>query len=690
MPAPSSLPPNRNVPALLDAAIAALNAGDLVAARAHCERVLYLQPKNVDGLHFLGLVLCSAGETDKGLKLLRRAIAFAPRHGAALNNLGNILKDLGQFADALASYDRALAVDPTLAEAHFNAGNALSALGRSAEALDRYDRALAIRPGYVAVLVNRATAQGDLGRFDAALEDLDRAVATAPDFAEAHYNRGNALAALDRGVDAIASYDRALLLDPGHRAALNNRGIALQAARRFDAALASYERVLALDPNDADALNNLGNLRHEQGRIADALEAYDKAVRLRPAVAGPASNLLLLQNYMDEQSPAAALAAHRAWAARIVAPPSAPFPARRPGRLRVGYVSADFRTHSVAYFFEPLLAHHDRAAVETFCYAQGRAADATTERLRAQADHWVPIGNLTDEQVAARVRADGIDILVDLGGHTGNSRLAVFAWRAAPVQVTWLGYPNTTGLTVMDYRLTDAIADPVGTTDPFHTERLVRLDDGFLCYRPPFDAPAVAPTPARERGFVTFGSFNHPAKLADATVAAWSALLARVPDSRLLLKAKAFEDETARRHHMERFVAAGAAADRLDLVGHIDDPQGHLAAYGRIDLALDPFPYNGTTTTCEALWMGVPVVTLAGDRHAGRVGASLLHRAGLDELVAGNRDEYVSLAAALAMDIDRIAALRAGMRDRLSRSPLLDGARFARAVEAAFRGMVAV
>ena len=547
-----------------------------------------------------------------------------------------------------------------------------------------------MRPHYAAALANRGNALGELGRYEEALASFERAIAAEPDFAEAHYNRGNALAALGRGDEAIASYDRALALEPKHVAALNNRGIALQSGRRFEAALASYERALALDPDDADTLNNLGNLYHEQGRVAAAVEAGSRAVQLRPERATFGSNLLQLENYRGHQTPAEMLAAHRAWAQRLAVPAPAPFAPRRPGRPRIGYVSADFRTHSVAYFFEPLLAHHDRAGFEIFCYAQGRSPDGATARLRALADHWVPIEGLADGEVAARIRADGIDILVDLGGHTGNSRLAVFARRPAPVQVTWLGYPNTTGLAAMDYRLTDAIADPPGLTDSFHAERLVRLEHGFLCYGPPADAPAVVPPPARERGIVTFGSFNHPAKLSDELVETWGRLLARVPDSRLRLKAKAFEDERTRRYHQDRFAAVGVASDRLELIGHIDDPRGHLAAYGEIDLALDPFPYNGTTTTCEALWMGVPVVALAGDRHAGRVGASLLGRIGLDELVAGDTDSYVAIAAGLAGDANRLAALRAGLRDRLRTSPLLDGAGFARSVEAALQCMVAI
>jgi predicted O-linked N-acetylglucosamine transferase (SPINDLY family) len=682
---PAAPQPNRNVSALLDAAIDAFAAGRPDEARGHCERVLYLQPKNADALHLLGVVLCSSGDTDKGLKLIRRAIAFQPRYPAALNNLGNILKDLGRHDEALASYAKASAIDPTLAEAWFNAGNALRAMGRASEAVERFDRALTLRPTYADALANRGNALGDLGRLDDALASFDRAVAANPHFAVGHYNRGNALAALGRGDEALAAYDRALALEPGYVDALNNRGIALQQAGRYADAVVSYEQALAARPEDAETLNNFGNLRHEQGRVADAVDLYGRAGRLRPDLAGIGSNRLMLLNYTNDRTPAEMLAAHREWGARFPAPRVKA--GNRPAdRMRVGYVSADFRTHSVAYFLEPLLAHHDRAQVELFCYASVRRPDATTERLRGLTDHWVPIGNLDDQAVAARIRADRIDVLVDLGGHTGHSRDAVFAERLAPAQVTWLGYPNTTGLATMDYRLTDAIADPPGVTDPFHSERLIRLDRGFLCYRPPADAPAVAPAPCLEQGFVTFGSFNHPAKLADETVAAWASILARVPGSRLLLKAKIFGDAATAAWHRDRFAAAGLSADRIDLVGHIEARDGHLAAYGRIDVALDPFPYNGTTTTCEALWMGVPVVTLAGDRHAGRVGASLLHRVGLDEFVADDLAGYQAIAAGLA-DLPRLAALRAGMRDRLAASPLLDGAGFARSVEAALAEM---
>jgi predicted O-linked N-acetylglucosamine transferase (SPINDLY family) len=681
--------PDRDIPALLGRAFDGLNDGRWAEARQLCERVLRLQPKHVEALHLLGLVLCRSGESDKGLKLLRRAIAFEPRAAALHNNLGNVLRDLGRAEEALGAYDKALAVEPALAAALYNSGNALRDLDRPADAVQRYDRALALQPDYAEALVNRGNAQATLGEPDAALASFDQAIALRPDFAEAHYNRANALATMGRKADALAGYDRALALEPAYAAALNNKGIALQADGRYAEAQACYETALAANPEDGEALSSLGNLKTEQGRVEEALEIFAAAARLRPDLPGPHSNLIMTRNYRTGLAAADHLAAHRAWGAALAVPKPRPFPLRRPGRLRVGYVSADFRTHSVAYFLEPLLAHHDRAAVEVFCYADVARPDATTARLRALADHWVPIDRLSDAGAAARIRDDGIDLLIDLSGHTGQSRLSLFAARPAPVQATWLGYPATTGLAAMDWRLTDGIADPPGAAEPFHAERLLRLPNGFLCYRPPAEAGEPAPAPMIANGFVTFGSFNQLAKLSDETVAAWASVLDRVPGSRLLLKSKALDDAATRAWHLGRFQSHGIAAERLELLGYIAAADGHLAAYGRIDVALDPFPYNGTTTTCEALWMGVPVVTLAGDRHAGRVGVSLLTRIGLDTLVAHDIADYAARATALVADRDGLTALRAGLRDRLRASPLLDEPRFARDMEAAFEAMVA-
>ena len=348
--------------------------------------------------------------------------------------------------------------------------------------------------------------------------------------------------------------------------------------------------------------------------------------------------------------------------------------------------SPDFCTHSVAFFIDPILAHHDRRHIEVTCYADVAVPDTTTTRLRTLADSWRNTCRLTDAQVAEMVRADGIDILVDLAGHTADNRLLVFARKPAPVQVTYLGYPNTTGLQTVDYRLTDAWADAEELPNGY-TEELVRLPHGFLRYAPPKEAPPVGRLPARETDYVTFGSFNNLPKVNPGVVARWSEILLAVPNSRLLLKTKSFNDEATQERYFGLFAQNGVGREHLDFIGHTPSSREHLALYNQVDIGLDPFPYNGTTTTCEALWMGVPVITLAGEVHAGRVGVSLLSSVGLTELIADTADQYISLAVELAGNVNRLSSLRANLRGRVAASPLCDGQTFTHALEAAYRSM---
>ena len=455
---------------------------------------------------------------------------------------------------------------------------------------------------------------------------------------------------------------------------------------------AAYRRAIELKPDYAEAHINLGNALKDQGRLAEAEAMYRRAIDLKPDFAKAHSALLLLLNYRPATDPSALYRAHREWRdryARHLERPARPYDNTRDPerRLRVGYVSPDFRTHSVSFFFEPLLAAHDRAAVELFCYAEVKHPDDTTSRLKTLADYWRSTLGLTDDGVGDLGRADGMDVLVDLAGHTGDNRLLVFARKPAPVQVTWLGYPSTTGLSTIDCRLTDAIADPEEGSGACHSETLVRLPGGFLCYKAPEVAPEVSPLPARTTGFVTFGSFNNSSKVTPEVVAVWARIMRRIPGSHLLLKSRQFADATTRQRYVKLFVGYGIDAPRIRLLPNAPSLEKHLGTYSRVDIALDTFPYNGTTTTCEALWMGVPVITLRGDRHAGRVGASLLARVGLAELIAENEEAYVETAVSLAGDRGRLEALRTGLRARMSASPLCDPAGFARQVEAAYREM---
>ena len=341
----------------------------------------------------------------------------------------------------------------------------------------------------------------------------------------------------------------------------------------------------------------------------------------------------------------------------------------------------------MAFFLEPILSTHDRVEFESVCYSDVKQPDAVTGRLRALAGEWRDIRGRSDDQVAELVRRDRIDILVDLAGHTAGNRLLVFARKPAPVQVTYLGYPNTTGLTSIDYRITDECADPTGAADRLHTEKLVRLKNGFLCYLPPEESPEVSPTPVLRNGTVTFGSFNQLPKLSNEVVRIWAATLSRVPGSRLLLKAHGFSNEETRSRFRERFAEHGITPDRLELRCDVPSTRSHLELYGEVDVALDPFPYNGTTTTCEALWMGVPVIAWAGPTHRARVGVSLLTGLGLAEWIAESRERYVELAVELAGDPARLDRIRHGLRDRMRQAPLMDGAGFTRGLEQAYREM---
>jgi predicted O-linked N-acetylglucosamine transferase (SPINDLY family) len=487
-------------------------------------------------------------------------------------------------------------------------------------------------------------------------------------------------------------YERALALTPDHADAHINLGNALRAQGKLDEAVLHYERALSLRPDHAFAYHNLGGVLALQGKLEEAITYHERALTLKPHDIGGHDGFLLILNYLSSKTLPAIHVAHRDFAKRWESPLSAPIPPhandRSPERrLRIGYVSSDFRQHSVGYFIEPVLAHHDHARFEIFCYANNLQEDEVTRRLKPHADHWHRIVGLPDEQAADRLRADRIDILVDLNGHTGHNRLLVFARKPAPVQVTWLGYPNTTGLTAMDYRLTDAYADPPGTTEHLHSEKLVRLPECFSCYQPPHEAPAVAGLPAQERGYVTFGSFNNLAKISREVMTVWAQILRAVPGARLTLKNSGLDGSSAQQRVRQVFREAGVAPERLELLGHEQSPKAHLQRYHAIDIGLDPFPYNGATTTCEALWMGVPVITLAGRTHAGRVGVSQLSNLGLTELIARSPEEYVDIAVRWAADRERLSTLRQELRARLSASPLTDAPRFTGNLEQAYREM---
>lgn len=577
----------------------------------------------------------------------------------------------GQIAAAIPLYREVVTVAPKVPEAHHQLGNALKSLLR----------------------------------FEEAREPLTKAAKLAPNDAAIRLNLGVTLLELRRYTDAEIHFRRAIALEPARPEAHNILGNALFSQGRLAEAGACFQEALRRRADYAPAHDNLGRLYRAQGRIEEAVTSYRAALALQPRP-GTHSNLLLALNYLAGVFPQEVFSEHQRWAALYAEPltKSAVRPEGDPRegrRLRVGYVSPDFSHHAVAYFFEPVLKAHDRSAFEIFCYSNVLAADAVTDRLRARAEHWRDIAPLDDEQAAGLIRSDRLDLLVDLAGHTARNRLLVFARRPAPIQITWIGYPNTTGLTAMDFRLTDAVSDPVGKTESLYTENLVRLPGPFSVYQPPADAPPVGPLPAfapaksnmnpaadealGAPGPVTFGCFNNFAKVTPETIALWSRVLAAVPGSRLFLKSRGLDDVDTANRIRESFQRHGVEAERVVLDGRELSVPAHLALYHRIDIALDTFPYNGTTTTCEALWMGVPVITLAGETHVARVGASLLTHLGSPEWFAATPDDYLAKAIALAGDLPRLATIRAGLRERMRASPLCDAAGFTRNLEEAYR-----
>jgi len=620
-------------------------AGVFDAAWENVERVLQEAAPSIEVLHLAAILRYMLGDPAGALRFCDQA------GGAPVPDLdvlrGRALIDVGRVDEAVVVLRAAVKTMPQNAEALFGLGLAHQRAGMLLDAADAYRAATNLKAPFPDAWNNLGLVLEAQGNVAAATAAFETAIAQHPSFSSAHANLG------------------ALLIAQGH----------LGAAERACAAALQH------DAGNVAAQINLGVALLEQGRHAAAHAALSQARSAAPDNQDAADNGLYLHHYFNED-PGAVLAAHRAWGGHA---PVLEKPRSKSGRqrLRVGYVSPDFRRHSVSFFFEPLIAHHHKSKVEVFCYDNGIGADTVTGRLRGHADHWRQIVDRSDVDVARMIADDGIDILVDLAGHTRGNRLGVFALRAAPIQVSALGYPGTTGLPTMDFRLGDDITDPAGA-DGYATEEILRLPHGLHCYRPSDDAPHVLPPPAKRAGHITFGSFNKLGKLSDATVRLWSRVLKAVPTARLLIKSKALVDTHTQAFTAERFGAEGVSRERLMLVGWVPDDAGHLGAYGRVDVALDTFPYSGTTTTCEALWMGVPVMTLAGATHASRVTASLLHRVGLDDWATSSPDAFVQRAVRAAGDVRTLQTLRHTLRQRMAASPLCDGEAYAVAVEAAY------
>jgi protein O-GlcNAc transferase len=647
-----------NINNVMRSAIYHYNKGGLEQAEALCRKILTKKPKHADAFNLLGLISYERRNFDAAIVHIKRALQYDPVNSHFYNNLGTAYKAKKELDEALICYRKAVQLNPAFAEAYNNLGSALQWKRELDEAMACYRKALQLSPKY----------------------------------ADAYYNLGTAFRVKGQPDDAIKYYLKALQLDPNLVEAHNNLGALFKERGELREALIYFQKVLELRPQFVEAYNNIGSILGDQGKMVDAEKYYRQALHLNPDFAVCHSNLLLTMNYSSRYDTRTIYLEHLSFSKRFAEPLSAGIlphtndrTSRRP--LKIGYVSPDFRRHPVSYFIEPVLASHNREQFEVFCYSDVISPDEVTKQIRAYSFHWRDTVGMTDDQAAALVRSDKIDILVDLAGHTSCNRMLLFARKPAPVQASWLGYPNTTGLPTMDYRIVDNYTDPPGMTDLFCTEKLMRMPETFLCYHPEKDSPEVGPLPALRSGHIAFGSFNIISKVTPEAVSVWSHILREIPNSRLLLKAKSLFDKGTQEYLADLFKQQGITEDRLVLTSYIESYNEHLGAYNKIDIGLDTFPYNGTTTTCEAVWMGVPVVTLAGDRHASRVGLSLLSNIGLPELAATTEDEYIDKTVKLAMDFRKLQSLREKLRLMMMQSPLTNAGRFTANLEDCYRAM---
>lgn len=557
---------------------------------------------------------------------------------------------------------------------------------RSAEQashLDQLRHALMLDPRHVPALIGLGNLLHTLRRFDEAIEAFQRALAVAPQLTGLHLNLAVALQASKRLGQALAHCRAAVAAMPESAPAHCTLATMLQLAGDLESAEEALRAAVQFEPRNALAWEDLGGVLSALGRPREALVAFEHAVALAPERLALRSSLIVCRLYLAEtvaQDLRRELQQFDALAQRIAALVSVPTqtdrPAQRRERIRVGYVSADLREHSVAYFLEPVLKAHDRARFEVFCYSLADDNDHVTARLRALSGHWLSCGALSDEQLAQRIRSDEIDVLVDLSGHTAGNRLALFAVRPARLQVSWIGFPGETGLRAIDAVVGDACVEP-------EAESVIRLPVTFSCYQAPPDAPVVGPSPFRRHGHLTLGSFNHVAKISDVTVALWARVLREISDARLFLKHRSLAGVRTRAWMLDRFSKHGVETRRITLAPRDPATAAHLQHYGKVDIALDPFPYCGVTTTCEALWMGVPVVSLVGEHFASRAGLSILSAIGHPEWAAHSPEAYAACVRALAADPVRLEALRAGLRTAVACSPLTDAVACTRAWESA-------
>ncbi|KAL5742148.1 hypothetical protein ACOSP7_028880 [Xanthoceras sorbifolium] len=662
---------------------------------------LKIDPHYAPAYYNLGVVYSEMMQYDTALNCYEKAALERPMYAEAYCNMGVIYKNRGDLESAITCYERCLAVSPNFEIAKNNMAIALTDLGTKVklegdinQGVAYYKKALYYNWHYADAMYNLGVAYGEMLKFDMAIVFYELAFHFNPHCAEACNNLGVIYKDRDNLDKAVECYQMALSIKPNFSQSLNNLGVVYTVQGKMDVAASMIEKAIIANPTYAEAYNNLGVLYRDAGNISLAIDAYEQCLKIDPDSRNAGQNRLLAMNYINEGPDDKLFEAHRDWGRRFMRlyPQYTSWdnPKDPERSLVIGYVSPDYFTHSVSYFIEAPLVYHHYGNYKVVVYSAVVKADAKTIRFREKVikkgGMWRDIYGIDEKKVASMVREDKIDILVELTGHTANNKLGMMACRPAPVQVTWIGYPNTTGLPTIDYRITDSLADPPDTTQK-HVEELVRLPECFLCYTPSPEAGPVCPTPALSNGFITFGSFNNLAKITPKVLQVWARILCAVPNSRLVVKCKPFCCDSVRQRFLSTLEQLGLESLRVDLLPLILLNHDHMQAYSLMDISLDTFPYAGTTTTCESLYMGVPCVTMAGSVHAHNVGVSLLTNVGLQHLIAKNEDEYVQSALQLASDITALSNLRMSLRDLMSKAPVCDGQNFALGLESAYRNM---
>ena len=661
--------------------------GDNDTAYDLISKAVRIDPNNAEAQNNLGIVLRELGKLNRAARCYQKAIAIAPNYAEASNNLGLVLQELGRQEDALASYQKAISINPNFPSAYNNLGNTFKELGDMDDAVASYKRALDIEPNFAEALSNMGLALLDLGQLEEALSSCQRASEIAPDNALINYNLGTVYHAQGILNKALASYQSALNIRTDLLDAQSNIGVILHELGRFDEAVVNFQHILSLNSDYADAHANLGNTLLALGKLDEAVASYRCALKINENDAHSHSNILMAENYRDTVTLKSLSELHLEWDTQHGIPRqrawqdhgNTPDPRRC---LRIGLVSPDLGRHPVGYFIVNLLEHKLKDEAAFFCYSD-RKPDDMTERLMKLSDEWIDARALSNQGLYERIRSDQIDILFDLAGHTAKNRLIVFAQRPAPIQITWAGYPGSTGLSAMDYIFADLRHVPDGL-ERYYAEEVIRLPDGWISYAPPSYAPDVGFLPFHRNGFINFGSFNNPKKINEGVLAVWAKILIAIPKSRLILKYQGMDVEINKRRMISIMSAHGVEISRLTFEGRSSHAD-LLARYNDIDIALDPFPYSGGLTTCEALWMGVPVITVPGETFASRHSLSHLSNVGVPELVAEGPEDYICKVVELANDIARLTDLRSSLRDQMDKSALCDGGKFASVFTAVLR-----